>query len=101
MIQYAMHHDPRYYPDPFKFDPMRWTPEERAKRPRFAYFPFGGGNRICIGEQFAWMEGALLLATLAQEWQMRLAPNHRAGMQPLVTLRPKHGMLMTLTEASY
>ncbi len=96
MIQYAMHRDPRYYPDPLKFDPMRWTPEERAKRPRFAYFPFGGGNRVCIGEQFAWMEGILALATIAQKWQMRLVPGSKVETRPLVTLRPKHGIRMTL-----
>ncbi len=93
---YIMHHDPRYYPDPDRFDPQRWTAEARESRPKFAYFPFGAGPRICIGEQFAWMEGVLLLATLAQKWQLRLVPGHPVEMQPLVTLRTKHGMRMTL-----
>lgn len=96
MVQYAMHHDPRYYPEPFKFKPERWTPEEKAKRPKFSYFPFGGGNRICIGEQFAWMEGVLILATLAQQWEARLAQGHKVKTEPLVTLRPKNGMPMLL-----
>jgi cytochrome P450 len=96
--QYAMHRHPRYYPNPSKFDPMRWTPEEKAKRPKFAYFPFGGGARMCIGEQFAWMEGVLVLATLAQRWQARLAPGHKVGTQPLITLRAKGGMPMRLTQ---
>jgi cytochrome P450 len=95
-IQYAVHRDPRYYPDPERFDPMRWTPEERAKRPKFAYFPFGGGNRLCIGEQFAWMEGVLLVATIAQKWQLRLDPNHKVETKPLITLRPKRGVWMKL-----
>jgi cytochrome P450 len=96
MSQYVMHHKAAYFPDPFRFDPERWTPEARESRPQFSYFPFGGGPRLCIGEHFAWMEGVLVLATLAQQWRMRLAPGHRVEMQPLVTLRPRHGMRMTL-----
>ena len=96
VIPYVMHRDSRYYPDPERFDPMRWTPEERAKRPKFAYFPFGGGNRMCIGEQFAWMESVLVLATVAQKWRLRLVPNQKVEAQPLVTLRPKHGIKMTV-----
>jgi cytochrome P450 len=92
MSQYVTHHDPRYFPEPFRFDPERWTPEARESRPKFSYFPFGGGPRVCIGESFAWMEGALVLATMAQKWRLRLAPGHPVEMQPLVTLRPKHGM---------
>jgi cytochrome P450 len=96
MSQYVTHHDARFFPDPFRFDPERWTPEARESRPKFSYFPFGGGPRVCIGESFAWMEGALVLATIAQRFRMRLAPGHPVEMQPLVTLRPKHGMLMIL-----
>jgi cytochrome P450 len=96
MSQYVMHHDERYFPDPFKFDPERWTPEAKESRPQFSYFPFGGGPRLCIGEGFAWMEGVLVLATIAQRWKMRLVQGHRVEMQPLVTLRPKYGMRMSL-----
>jgi len=96
LSQYVTHHDPRWFPDPFRFDPERWTPEAQEARPRFAYYPFGSGPRICIGEGFAWMEGILLLATLAQQWRMRLVPGHRVAMQPVVTLRPRYGMRMTL-----
>ncbi|HKQ78576.1 MAG TPA: cytochrome P450 [Blastocatellia bacterium] len=96
MSQYVTHHDPRFFSDPFRFDPERWTPEARESRPKFSYFPFGGGPRLCIGESFAWMEGALVLATVAQRFRMRLAPGHPVEMQPLVTLRPKHGMRMIL-----
>ncbi len=96
MSQFVMHHDSRFFTDPMKFDPERWTPEAREKRPQFSYFPFGGGPRRCIGEGFAWMEGILLLATIAQQWQMRLVPNHPVELRPVITLRPKHGMRMTL-----
>jgi cytochrome P450 len=98
MSPYVMHHDPRYYPDPFRFDPGRWTSEARAARPKFAYFPFGGGPRICIGEQFAWMEAVLVIATLAQRWRMRLVPGFRAEPRPMITLRQKYGMQMELEE---
>jgi cytochrome P450 len=96
MSQYVTHHDPRYFPDPYRFDPERWTPQARESRPKFSYFPFGGGPRLCIGESFAWMEGSLVLATLAQRYKMRLAPGLPVEIQPLVTLRPKHGMRMIL-----
>jgi len=96
--QYVTHHDPRYFPDPFRFDPQRWTPEARAERPAFAYYPFGGGPRQCIGEGFAWMEAMLILATLAQQWQMRLVPGHPVDIHPqaATTLAPRYGMPMTL-----
>jgi len=96
MSQYVMHRDPRYFPDPLRFDPQRWTAEARESRPQFCYFPFGGGPRRCIGEGFAWMEGILLLATLAQQWQLRLVENHPVALKPVITLRPKHGMRMTV-----
>ena len=66
----------------------------KAGRPQFSYFPFGGGPRRCVGESFAWMEGILLLATLAQQWQMRLAADQVVALRPVITLRPKHGMRM-------
>lgn len=97
MSQFVMHRDPRYFTDPLRFDPERWSPEAREVRPQFSYFPFGGGPRRCIGEGFAWMEGVLLIAGLAQQWQLRLAPNHLVALKPVITLRPKHGMRMTLT----
>ncbi|HLE24334.1 MAG TPA: cytochrome P450, partial [Thermodesulfobacteriota bacterium] len=88
--------DPRYYHDPFRFYPERWAPEQQASRPPFAYFPFGGGPRRCIGESFAWMEGILVIATLAAKWKTSLVPGHRVELQPSITLRPKYGMRMTL-----
>ena len=100
LSQYIMHRDPRYFPYPERFDPDRWTVEAKASRPRFSYFPFGGGSRQCIGESFAWMEGILILATIAQRWKPQLLPGHRVEPQPLITLRPKYGMKMTLEPRS-
>ncbi len=96
MSQWVMHHDARFFPDPQRFYPSRWAPEAQAGRPKFAYFPFGGGPRICVGEQFAWMEGILALAVIAQRWRMQLVPNHPIALQPSITLRPRYGMRMTL-----
>lgn len=96
MSQFITHHDARWFPEPDRFDPLRWTPEAKEARPKFSYYPFGGGNRVCIGEQFAWMEGVLVLATLAQRWRLRLVAGHPVELQPIVTLRPKHGMQMVL-----
>jgi cytochrome P450 len=98
MSPWVMHHDPRFFPDPFKFDPERWAPEARESRPKFSYFPFGGGPRVCIGEQFAWMEGALLIATLGQRWKLSLAPGQRVEPKAMITLRPRYGMRMILSE---
>jgi cytochrome P450 len=88
MSPWVTHRDPRWFPDPERFDPDRWTPENEAKLPRYAYFPFGGGPRKCIGEGFAWTEGILVLATLARRWRLRHAPGAEVGRQPLITLRP-------------
>lgn len=96
MSQYIVHHRADLYPDPERFDPARWTPEAKAARPKFAYFPFGGGPRLCIGEPFAWTEAVLVLATLARRWQPQLVAGHPIEMQPLVTLRPKYGVRMVL-----
>ncbi len=96
MSQYVVHRDPRWFPDPERFDPDRWTQDKRAARPKFSYFPFGGGARVCIGEHFAWMEGVLMLATLAHRWKLSLKPGHPVDYRALMTLRPKHGMRMTV-----
>jgi cytochrome P450 len=91
---YLTQRDARYFPEPERFNPDRWTPEFKAALPPFAYFPFGGGTRRCIGESFAWMELVLVVATIAREWQFRLVPGHRVVPQPVVTLRLKHGLKM-------
>ena len=94
MSPYVMHRDVRFYPDAERFNPDRWTADFEAALPKFAYFPFGGGARQCIGEQFAWMEGVLVLATIAQRWRLELDPSQRIVPQPLVTLRSRYGMKM-------
>jgi cytochrome P450 len=92
--QYLIQRDPRHFPDPLRFDPERFTAENKAGRPKFVYFPFGAGHRQCIGESFAWMEMTLVLATLAQRWQLRLVPGQTIAIQPKITLRPKYGIRM-------
>jgi cytochrome P450 len=94
--QFVTHRDARFFPDPLRFDPDRFTPEAKARRTKFIYFPFGAGFRQCIGESFAWMEGVLLLATLGQKWKLKLVPGHCVEPEPLITLRPKYGMKMQL-----
>ncbi|MBS1801903.1 MAG: cytochrome P450 [Acidobacteria bacterium] len=90
--QYIVQRDPRWFPNPERFMPERFTPAAKAGRPRFAYFPFGGGGRQCIGESFAWMEATLALATLAQRWRVELVQGQKIEMQPKITLRPKNGI---------
>ena len=92
--QYLLHRDARFWPDPDRFDPERWRGDGTSapERPRFAYFPFGAGTRVCIGEQFAWMELTLVLATIARRWRLALVPGHPVVPQPVITLRAKHGI---------
>jgi cytochrome P450 len=92
MSPYVVHRDPRWFPDPERFDPDRWLQPD--DRPKFSYVPFGGGTRVCIGERFAWTEGVLLLATVAQKWRFKLVPGHPVATAALITLRAKHGMKM-------
>jgi cytochrome P450 len=94
MCQYVTHRDSRFFADPLRFMPERWTDDAKAKLTRLAYFPFGAGGRQCIGESFAWMEAVLVMATLAQKSRLRLVPGHRVEPQPLITLRSKYGMRM-------
>ncbi|HZC42686.1 MAG TPA: cytochrome P450, partial [Acidobacteriaceae bacterium] len=96
--QYILHRSAEFYPAPLRFDPERFTPEQKAVRPRFTYFPFGGGSRQCIGEAFAWMEGVLILATLAQRWSFHMVPGQVVDVQPKITLRPKYPMMVTAEE---
>ncbi len=94
--QYVLQRDERFYPDPLRFDPMRHTDEEKAKRGKFEYFPFGGGQRQCIGEGFAWLEGVMLIATLAQRWRFEWIAGQPVDVEEKITLRPKYPMRMTL-----
>jgi len=87
--QLVTHHDPRFWREPEAFRPERWSNGETDALPKFAYFPFGGGTRVCIGESFAWTEAVLVLATIARRWRFAAAPDlDELGYQPRVTLRP-------------
>jgi cytochrome P450 len=96
LCQYAMHRDPRFFPDPERFDPERWAPEARGARPQFSFFPFGGGPRRCLGESFAMTEGVLLLATLARRWRVRPVEGHPVELFAEHLLRAKHGIRVRL-----
>jgi cytochrome P450 len=96
LCPYLTHRDPRWWPDADRFAPERWASDASAGRPRYAYVPFGAGNRLCIGEHFAWMEAMLILAVLARRWSARVAPGHVVGTRPVVTLRPRGGRPMVL-----
>ena len=91
---YLVHRDPRWWSVPTRFDPERWLQARVAERPKFSYFPFGGGTRICVGEHFAWLEATLVLATIAQRWQLRYEESHVPVPEGLATLRPQNGLPM-------
>jgi cytochrome P450 len=96
---YTMHRSPKYWPEPDRFRPERWETED-PNRPKFAYYPFGGGPRLCIGERFAWMEGVIILAALARKWRFRRADTAPVQLAPLLTLRAKGGLRLR-AEARY
>jgi cytochrome P450 len=97
--QYVLQRSAEYWEDPLRFEPERHTPEAKADRQRFVYFPFGGGRRQCIGEGFAWMEGVLSLATIAQRWRLRFVERYPVVPQAKITLRPKFPMMMRVEKA--
>ena len=96
MSQWVVHRDPRWWSQPQQFDPDRWTRSSEPERPKLAYFPFGAGTRVCIGESFAWMEGVIVLALIARRWRLRLANGRAIAAFPLVTLRPRPAIRMTV-----
>lgn len=97
---YLMHRDQRFFSDPMQFRPERWELEAARAQPPFTFLPFGAGPRNCIGESFAWMEGILVLTTIAQRWRLRLVPDHPVEFEPRITLRPKYGVRMVVDRRS-
>jgi cytochrome P450 len=94
LSSFVTHRDPRWFPEPLRFDPERWQPAAKLQRPRFSYFPFSAGSRSCLGEAFASTEGVLCLATIAQAWKLRLVPGAPIALQPQLTLRARNGIKM-------
>lgn len=95
---YVTHRHPEIWEEAERFDPERFRPERQAERPRFAYMPFGGGPRQCIGNRFAMTEAMLILAMLTQRYRLDMVPDHPVELEPLITLRPRHGLRMTIVE---
>ncbi len=89
LLPYITHRHPAFWEEPERFNPERFTPERVAARPRYAYVPFGGGPRQCIGNVFAMTEAQLILATVAQQYCLELVPGQEVSPEPLITLRPK------------
>jgi cytochrome P450 len=96
MPTWVVHRDPRFFEEPDKFKPERWTPEFINNLPKYAYFPFGGGPRVCIGNAFAMMEIVLLMATIAQKFRLSLVTKHPVELQPAMSLRPRNGIRMKM-----
>ena len=92
MFQWATQRDPRFFAEPDAFRPERWTDEFSSTLPKFAYFPFGGGPRACIGNYFAMMEIVMLLATIGQRFRFSLVPDHAVTLMPAMSLRPANGI---------
>lgn len=100
LCPYVMQRHPRYFPDPERFNPERFTEVAKKERPQFSYFPFGGGARVCIGEHFAKMEGILVLASIAQRFRLSLSPDQTIVPEPKMTLRPRGGVRMRVFRRS-
>ena len=100
LIPFVIHRRPNLWPDPDRFDPERFAPEHESARPRFAYIPFGGGPRGCIGNQFAMLEAQLIVASIAQRFRVELVPGQEIRPEPLITLRPKPGIRATIVKRS-
>ena len=96
MSPYAVHRLEKYWENPLKFDPERFSPERMKNIHRYAWFPFGGGQRFCIGNNFAMMEMQIVIALACTQFNFTLTENFKLELEPLVTLRPKHGVMMKL-----
>lgn len=95
MSQWVVHRDPRWFTEPLEFRPERWADDLERRIPKYAYFPFGGGARMCIGNSFALMEAPLILATVAQKFRLEVLPQE-VVLEPSITLRPQHGLKVRL-----
>jgi cytochrome P450 len=95
---FAMHRRPAFYPDPERFDPDRWTPEFEKGLPKYAYMPFGGGPRVCIGNGFAMMEAHLIVAAVARRFRLRLQPGVKEDLNAQITLSNHEGMPVVVEE---
>jgi len=96
MFQWAVQRDPRYFEEPGRFHPERWTEEFTNALPKYAYFPFGGGPRVCIGSYFAMMEVIMLLATIGRKFRFTLLPEHAVSLMPAMSLRPADGIKVSV-----
>ena len=93
---YVTHRLPEFWPDPERFNPDRFALDRIQERPRFAYVPFAAGPRLCMGRNFALMEGTFVIAMVAQRYRLKLVPGHPIEMKTMATMRPRHGVRMTL-----
>jgi cytochrome P450 len=98
IFPWVIHRDPRSFEHPNEFRPDRWFHEKTRQLPKYAYLPFGGGPRVCIGNSFAMMEGSLVLASIARKYRMRLEPGQNVAPWPVFTLRPRNGIKMILAK---
>jgi cytochrome P450 len=98
MFQWVTQRDPRFFDEPERFYPQRWTEDFISRLPKYAYFPFGGGPRQCIGNYFAMMEVVLLLATIGQRFRLSLVPDHPVTLLPAMSLRPRDGIKVVVHE---
>ena len=100
LCQYIVHRNPNYYSDPHQFNPENFNDAAIASRPKFSFFPFGGGPRVCIGEPLARMESMLVLASLSRQFKLRCVDPNAVQLHPGITLRPKGGLLMSVESRS-
>jgi cytochrome P450 len=91
---YLIHHDSRFHSNPEVFNPHNWDDRPGIQHPRYEYFPFSEGPRSCIGQHYAWLEGVMVLASIAQFWKVKMVPDHPVEIAQLLNLRPKYGMKM-------
>jgi cytochrome P450 len=97
---YTLHRHPEFWPDAERFDPERFDPARSASRPRYAYIPFGAGPRFCVGNNLGMMEAAFVLAVVARELRLKVPEGHRVVPEPMLSLRVRGGLPMTVHAAS-